>query len=275
MATKTTKKATSTTKAPKAKAPVPKASTKAPAQKAKTASAPRAKKHSKVFLFVREFLEESGNSKAVNAWDENESKLNKVLKNQEKTLERKKKDPNAPKKPQSAYLIFCNDNRSKVKEENPDIKATDVMKRLSEMWKDVKEDKKKSQIYIKKAEKAKEEYLKAMEKYTPPPGFGKKKEPKVKRAPTGYIIFCNDNRSRVKEENPDFKTTDVMKELGRLWSSLEAGEKQSYLDKAAEAKAAMGGEATPAPKGKKTPPPKVEEEDDEDDEEELDEDDDE
>ena len=33
---------------------------------------------------------------------------------------RAKKDPNAPKKALSAFMIFSSENRSKVKEENPD-----------------------------------------------------------------------------------------------------------------------------------------------------------
>lgn len=252
-----TTKAPAKTQAPKSKAPVKTAT------KSKTVPQDKTRKHSKVFLFVREFMEESGNSKLVSAWDENEVKLNKLLKTQEKTLERKKKDPNAPRKPQSAYLIFCNENRGLVKEQNPEIVATDVMRKLSEMWKEVKADKKKSQLYMKKAERAREEYLKQMEEYTPPPGFGKKKEPKVKRPPTGYILYCNDNRPRVKEDNPEFKTTDIMRELGKLWTDLDAETKQAYLDRASEAKASMSG-TVPAPvRGKKsTPPPRDEDMDD-------------
>jgi hypothetical protein len=38
-----------------------------------------------------------------------------------KRVERKKKDPNAPKRGLSAYMFFANDNRDKVREENPGI----------------------------------------------------------------------------------------------------------------------------------------------------------
>lgn len=44
-------------------------------------------------------------------------------------------DPNAPKKPMGAYFLFQNEMRSKVKDENPDMKVTDVSKHIGELWK--------------------------------------------------------------------------------------------------------------------------------------------
>ncbi|KAL4969546.1 high-mobility group nucleosome-binding protein [Aspergillus stella-maris] len=48
---------------------------------------------------------------------------------------RKKKDPNAPKRGLSAYMFFANDNREKVREENPGITFGQVGKMLGEKWK--------------------------------------------------------------------------------------------------------------------------------------------
>ncbi|KAF7596462.1 Non-histone chromosomal protein 6 [Aspergillus hancockii] len=50
-------------------------------------------------------------------------------------VERKKKDPNAPKRGLSAYMFFANDNREKVREENPGISFGQVGKMLGEKWK--------------------------------------------------------------------------------------------------------------------------------------------
>ncbi|PYH77273.1 hypothetical protein BO82DRAFT_185980 [Aspergillus uvarum CBS 121591] len=52
-----------------------------------------------------------------------------------KRVERKKKDPNAPKRGLSAYMFFANDNREKVREENPGISFGQVGKMLGERWK--------------------------------------------------------------------------------------------------------------------------------------------
>ena len=48
--------------------------------------------------------------------------------------QKKKKDPNAPKQPLSAYFIFSTEERLKVKEENPNYSICDVAKELGKRW---------------------------------------------------------------------------------------------------------------------------------------------
>ncbi|KAF2727972.1 Non-histone chromosomal protein 6 [Polyplosphaeria fusca] len=48
---------------------------------------------------------------------------------------KKKKDPNAPKRGLSAYMFFANEQREKVREDNPGIKFGEVGKLLGEKWK--------------------------------------------------------------------------------------------------------------------------------------------
>jgi len=47
-------------------------------------------------------------------------------------------DVNAPKKTKSAYMYFCEDRRNSIKEKNPEIKPTDIMKLLGSEWKEIK-----------------------------------------------------------------------------------------------------------------------------------------
>ncbi|KAL7714552.1 hypothetical protein QTN25_007858 [Entamoeba marina] len=50
------------------------------------------------------------------------------------------------KRPMSAYLLFAKDNRERIKDANPGIKATEILKKLGEEWKVLDEkDKKKYQ----------------------------------------------------------------------------------------------------------------------------------
>ena len=44
------------------------------------------------------------------------------------------KDPNAPKKPLSAYFLFSQEERLKVKAEFPDYSITEVAKELGRRW---------------------------------------------------------------------------------------------------------------------------------------------
>lgn len=48
--------------------------------------------------------------------------------------QRAKKDPNAPKGPKSAFILFGNEMRPKVKAESPEMSMTEVGKKLGELW---------------------------------------------------------------------------------------------------------------------------------------------
>merc|ERR1711994_272392 len=51
--------------------------------------------------------------------------------------QKKKKDPNAPKQPLSAYFIFSTEERLKVKEENPGFSICEVAKELGRRWAEI------------------------------------------------------------------------------------------------------------------------------------------
>ncbi|XP_059208168.1 high mobility group-T protein-like isoform X2 [Centropristis striata] len=69
---------------------------------------------------------------------------------------KKYKDPNAPKRPPSAFFIFCSEYRPKVKGETPGLSIGDVAKRLGEMWNGTASEDK--QPFEKKASILKEKY---------------------------------------------------------------------------------------------------------------------
>jgi len=72
------------------------------------------------------------------------------------TKVKRKKDPNAPKRGLSAYMFFANENRDKVREDNPGIKFGEVGKILGEKWKELTDKDKKP--YEDKAKIDKERY---------------------------------------------------------------------------------------------------------------------
>ncbi|KAG6601973.1 High mobility group B protein 7, partial [Cucurbita argyrosperma subsp. sororia] len=81
-----------------------------------------------------------------------------------KTDKRKKKDkdPNAPKRPPTAFFIFMEDFRKSFKEANPDSKGVkEVAKEGGEKWKSMTDEEKKP--YQDKAAELKAEYEKALE----------------------------------------------------------------------------------------------------------------
>uniref|UniRef100_A0A3B1IGS7 FACT complex subunit SSRP1 n=1 Tax=Astyanax mexicanus TaxID=7994 RepID=A0A3B1IGS7_ASTMX len=56
--------------------------------------------------------------------------------------EKKQKDIGAPKRPMSAYMLWLNSSRERIKGENPGISVTEISKKAGEMWKQLSKEKK-------------------------------------------------------------------------------------------------------------------------------------
>ncbi|XP_062373284.1 TOX high mobility group box family member 4b isoform X2 [Sardina pilchardus] len=76
---------------------------------------------------------------------------------------KKKKDPNEPVKPVSAYALFFRDTQAAIKGQNPNASFGEVSKIVASMWDSLGEEQK--QVYKRKTETAKKEYLKALAAY--------------------------------------------------------------------------------------------------------------
>ncbi|XP_030629654.1 epidermal Langerhans cell protein LCP1-like [Chanos chanos] len=76
---------------------------------------------------------------------------------------KKKKDPNEPQKPVSAYALFFRDTQAAIKGQNPNATFGEVSKIVASMWDSLGEEQK--QVYKRKTEAAKKDYLKALAAY--------------------------------------------------------------------------------------------------------------
>lgn len=81
-----------------------------------------------------------------------------------KKKKRKRKDPNAPKKARTAYILYVNEHRPEAVSSLPDdAKPTMIMSKVAEMWRNcdaVTKDK-----YAKMAEREKEDYAVRLAEY--------------------------------------------------------------------------------------------------------------
>jgi len=140
------------------------------------------------------------------------------------------KDPNAPKKPLSAYFLFSQEERLKVKAENPDYSITEVAKELGRRWATLNPALKQS--YEQRYQDARKVYDQEMNHYKPQK---KKKDPNAPKQPlSAYFIFSTEERLKVKDENPNFSICEVAKELGRRWADMDPSVKQRYQARAEE-----------------------------------------
>jgi len=81
-----------------------------------------------------------------------------------KGAKKRKKDPNAPKRPQTAFFVFSTKHREAVKKElGEGVRVGDIAKRLGEKWKELADEDKTE--YNEEAARQKVDYDKAMEEY--------------------------------------------------------------------------------------------------------------
>lgn len=155
-------------------------------------------------------------------------------------VEKTKKDKNAPKGAKNAYILFCADNRDQVKEENSEMKATEIISELARLWKDADEDVKGE--YQKKAAEDKKRYESEMEDYVPSDeeskgkkgkgSKGKKASDSPKRPLGSYMLFAKEYRDTAKSSHPEAKATEISKILGAWWKEADEDVKKEYKDKA-------------------------------------------
>jgi len=78
---------------------------------------------------------------------------------------KKVKDPKKPKRSMSSFMFFANVKRAEVRDLHPNLKITEIGKKLSELWKEISPEEK--QKYMDMAETDKKRYKTAMESYKP------------------------------------------------------------------------------------------------------------
>ncbi|MBN3305407.1 SSRP1 protein, partial [Amia calva] len=88
--------------------------------------------------------EEKKKKPAKKAKVEKEKKERKPRKKEGK----KQKDAGAPKRPLSAYMLWLNASREKIRAEHPGISITEISKKAGEMWKGLGKDRKEVRLYL-------------------------------------------------------------------------------------------------------------------------------
>ncbi|KAM4032902.1 FACT complex subunit SSRP1 [Anomaloglossus baeobatrachus] len=159
-------------------------------------------------------------------------KIVKEKKPRKKAEGKKAKDPAAPKRPMSAYMLWLNASREKIKGENPGISITDLSKKAGEIWKGMGKDKKEE--WDRKAEEAKRDYEKAMKEYNenaPSDAPKKDKKSKTEKKPAAKPEKRKSTKATSPAKTPVKTPTVKSKEFV---SSDESSSDESTRKKASE-----------------------------------------
>lgn len=69
-------------------------------------------------------------------------------KKRKRVVEKKIKDPNAPKRPPSAYLLYQNEVRNTIKAQHPEMPYSEILGEISKGWSGLNEQQKKVRLHI-------------------------------------------------------------------------------------------------------------------------------
>ena len=68
-----------------------------------------------------------------------------------------------------------------------------------------------------------------------PKGKAAAKDKLAKKKTTGYVLFCQEFRPEVREDNPELPQVEITKLLAEMWKNLPEEEKEEWKEKAAAA----------------------------------------
>jgi len=142
-----------------------------------------------------------------------------------------KKDPNAPKK-YSGFMVFSEDNREKVKSENPNIEFADISRKLGSMWKSLSDKEKeeyneKAKSWIRPEKPVKEKKAKSSKKETKEENDkGDKK--KVEKSPKSEASATHGAKGDKAQKQSDKDKDDKKEEKKKVKKSDKCYNKFDY-----------------------------------------------
>jgi len=140
-----------------------------------------------------------------------------------------------PKRNRSAFIIFSSEMRPLIKSENGQkLNSNEMMVKLADLWKGLKEEERKK--YNDMAEKEKVKYLLELNQFYQTHPFdviqNKTKNNHVKKPCSAYGLFLKETKKVVKAEQPDLKMADVLKIVAQRWKALDDNKRRIYQEQA-------------------------------------------
>jgi len=149
-----------------------------------------------------------------------------------KTVLKALKDPAAPKRPLSPYLVFAGEERKKVVAEMGNMAVGDMGKEMGRRWGLL--DQQSKEEYVAAYQKDKARYEEEMKNYQPSQEFLQMKAKRMKKeaaktTETGmedYFSFLLSSWRKVSVENPNLGGKEVQEMIWLQWTRGEKGNKK-------------------------------------------------
>eukprot|EP01156_Anaeramoeba_ignava_P021805 Anaeramoba_ignava/c19779_g2_i1.p1 GENE.c19779_g2_i1~~c19779_g2_i1.p1 ORF type:complete len:162 (+),score=75.13 c19779_g2_i1:65-550(+) len=123
--------------------------------------------------------------------------------------------PSPPKKPLNAYFLFAQDCRPRIKEQNPEIKGSEITKMIGQEWKNLPQEQK--DVYKNKQQQLQEIYNKEIAEYL------------IKYPPTAQVSISDEEDESI-ETAEDESDQDYQDKVPEIDSDAEKDEYYEYLE---------------------------------------------
>jgi len=172
----------------------------------------------------------------------------------------KERDTNAPRRNQTAYLLFQQSIREQYKALYPEMSLGQIAKKTSQDFAEMPQEEK--DLWERRAEADRVRYLQELARYIPPPGFdatgialSEGKNPysgsfrgpvrkqdtdpnRPRRHVSAFLHFQNAMREKIRmEEDAGISFGQMSKRAAQLWEGITPEEKQKWEQEAAKDKA--------------------------------------
>ncbi|KAL3801828.1 hypothetical protein HJC23_001224 [Cyclotella cryptica] len=168
------------------------------------------------------------------------------------------RDPGAPKRNQSAYLLYQNAMRDTFRAQNPGMTFGQLSKFTSAMYAEMHPSEKEA--WVQRAEADKQRYLQELQFYQPPPGYdakgdaiagmlhntssggktakGLQKDPDApKKNMSAYLHYQNAMRDTFRAQHPAMTFGQISQHTSQMYRALGPEEKKRWEEHAARDKA--------------------------------------
>jgi len=134
---------------------------------------------------------------------------------------KKKRDPNAPKRPLAAFMVFSGQHRAELTVTMGTKNVSVIARELGARWRKLTDSEKAP--YKEDAQKRRAVYETKLEAYqaTLPK--------KIKKPRTAFLFYSKEKRGPLVLEHPDLKFGDIARKLGAAWRVLSLAEKSHFI----------------------------------------------
>lgn len=168
-------------------------------------------------LFVELFLENNNSIELLSIWrcEQVQEALVKHCRKYKINL----KDPTKPKRGKSAFLYYCDYNRSILREKFPDLTIKQIVSKLGSSWQELKSEGKIND-YEQMSIVDRNRYKTEMKSYYPT---------KLKKINFAFKKFECLKYDKIKEKFPDYTPKQIRKLIKEKWRKMTVEKKERYM----------------------------------------------